>query len=193
MRRAASADGAGSVRAVDTRTGRLVSVFLDGSVLRVAAPDRTSGRGVSTTEVPLDEVVLAGPVAGRVRGYGDAWVITRSVALDDPHWGACAPAWSWLLAADDGHEARRSGERFLAELRAALPKERWVRSVKLGKEARRGTASADQELLELAMRRNAAFAARCVEVAEERVQHAAGFNDRAERILLDTLGWVARG
>ncbi|GAA1967030.1 hypothetical protein GCM10009798_29210 [Nocardioides panacihumi] len=190
MRRTRSAEEiAGSVQAVDTRTGRLVSVFLDGTRLQVVAPDRTSARGVFVTEFELDEVVLAGPVARRVAGRRGGWVITRSVGIDDGEWGASAPAWSWLLVPDEEKESRRSGERFLGVLRSALPKERWARRVKLGKAARRHADLAAAELLELARRRDAAFAASCTEVAEERDRRAAGFADHAERMLLDALHW----
>ena len=190
MRRTRSADDvAGSVQAVDTRTGRLVSVFLDGTRLQVVAPDRTSARGVFVTEFGLDEVVLAGPVARRVAGRRGAWAITRSVGIDDDQWGASAPAWSWLLVPDEGKESRRSGERFLGVLRSALPRERWVRRIKLGKMARRLTSVAAEELLELARRRDAVFAATCAEVAHERVRRTETFADHAERVLLDALHW----
>ena len=190
MRRTRSADEiAGSVRAVDTCTGRLVSVFLDGTRLQVVAPDRTSARGVFVTEFELDEVVLAGSVARRVAGRRGAWVITRSVGIDDDEWGSSAPAWSWLLVPDEEKESRRSGERFVDVLRSALPKERWVRRIKLGRAARRHTDVAAAELLELARRRDPAFAATCVEVAQERVRRAAGFADHAERVLRDALHW----
>lgn len=178
-----------SVRAVEIRTGQMVSVFLDGTQLQVVAPDRTSGGGVSVTDLPLDEVVLAGPVAGRLAGHRGAWTITRAVRIDDPHWGECAPAWSWLLAPDDGKESRRSAERFLDALRGALPKERWAKSIKLSKAARTGVGEAATELLELARRRDPAFAAACAEVHEERARRNAGLGEQAERVLLESLSW----
>ena len=188
-RRRSAEEIAGSVQAVDIRSGRLVSVFLDGTRLQVVAPDRTGARGVFVTEFGLDEVVLAGPVARRVGGRRGAWAITRSVGIDDSDWGASAPAWSWVLVPDEEKESRRSGERFRGVLRSALPKERWARRIKLGRAARRHTGVAADELLELARRRDPAFAATCADVAQERVRRAAGFADHAERVLLDALHW----
>lgn len=190
MRRTRSADEiAGSVQAVDTRSGRLVSVFLDGTRLQVVAPDRTSARGVFVTEFGLDEVVLAGPVARRVAGRRGAWVITRAIGIDDDQWGASAPAWSWLLVPDEEKESRRSGELFLGVLRSALPRERWTRRIRLGRAARRHTGVASDELLELARQRDPAFAATCAEVAQERLRRAEGVAQHAERVLLDALQW----
>jgi hypothetical protein len=189
MRIDAGIDGAvGSVQAVDVRTGRLVSVFVEGGTLQVLAPDRTSGPGFSVTEVGADEIVLAGPVSGRVAGRRGAWAITRAVSIDDPRWGASAPAWSWLLVPDDTAASRRSADRFLAELRAALPRSAWT-TIRLSRAAREGSADASAELVALARRRDPAFAATCAEVSDERGRRAAGQADRAERVLRDSLTW----
>lgn len=191
MERGTSAGQAvrGSVQAVDTRTGRTVSLFLEEGRLRVETPDRTSQHGVSVTTFGLDQIVLAGPVPGRVAGRRGAWVITRAVGLEDEQWGVYAPAWSWVLAPDDGRASRRSNEWFLAQLRTALPKKRWVKAIRLGRAARELAAEAAIELLELASRRDPAFAATCFEVGEAKRRRAAGLADEAERILKGALQW----
>jgi hypothetical protein len=180
---------ASNVEAVDVRTGRMVGVFLDDSRVQVVAPDRITGRGVTITEFDLDQVVLAGPVAGKVLGRRGAWAVTRAVRIDDPEWGGVAPAWSWLFVPDDWKASHRSGERFQADLRRALPKARWAKSVKLSKDVRRGVSDPGDELLDLASRRDPAFAETCFEVAEARSREAAGLAERAERVLLDSLHW----
>jgi hypothetical protein len=169
----------------------MVGVFLDGTRVQVVAPDRITGRGVTVTEFDLDDLVLAGSVARPVLGRRGAWVLTRAVRIDDPAWGAVAPAWSWLFVPDDPKASRRSGELFQAELRRALPTSRWVKAVKLSRAARNGQTDAGVELLELARHRDAAFAASCVEVDEARARHAAGIAERAERVLVDSLRWRA--
>jgi hypothetical protein len=180
---------AASVEVVDARTGRLVGVLLDDSRVQVVAPDRITGRGVTVTEFDLDEVVLAGPVARPVRGRRGAWVLTRAVRIDDPDWGGVAPAWSWLFVPDDSKASRRSGERFQADLRRALPRARWAKGVKLSKDVRRGVDDPGAELLALASRRDPAFAEACSAVDEARTREAAGLAERAELVLLDSLHW----
>ena len=191
MRREVSAGEAvtADVEAIDVRTGQTVDLFLDGSRFQIVAPDRITGRGVTVTKFDLDEIVLAGPVAGKVLGRRGAWAVTRAVRIDDPAWGAVAPAWSWVFVPHKEKASRRSGERFQVDLRRALPKSRWVSRVKVTKAVRKGCGDAGVELLELARRRDASFAAACSEVEEERARHAAGFADQAERVLLDSLHW----
>ena len=191
MRRNVSAVevAAANVQAVDVRTSRMVGVFLDDTRVQVVAPDRISGKGVTVTEFDLAEVVLAGSVARPVLGRRGAWVLTRAVRIDDPAWGAVAPAWSWLFVPDEAQASRRSNERFQAELRRALPKARWAKAVKLSRSARKGQTDAGAELLELARHRDAGFAATCSEVEEERARHAAARAAQAERVLLDSLRW----
>jgi hypothetical protein len=192
MRRTGEQGAGGSIEAVDSRTGRAISVTLDERFLQVVEPDRTSDRGVWVTDVPIDDLVLVGTVAGRVRGRRGGWVITRSVALDDPQWGACAPAWSWVLLPQDPG-SRRPTERFLKALRAALPRERWAGTIRLSKPARTGRADAAGELLDLARRRDPAFAATCDRVVQERLEQEARLADHAEQVLREALHWRTGG
>jgi hypothetical protein len=191
MRRGTTSDEnvSATVEMVDVRTGQRVGVFLDGTRLQVVAPDRINGRGVIVTEFGVDEVVLAGPVSRKVQGRRGAWALTRAVRIDDPEWGSVAPAWSWVFVPDGSEDCRRSGVRFMADLRRALPQRRWSARVKLTKAARKGWSEPSVELLELARRRDAGFAAACAEVAEERARRAAGLAEEAERVLLDSLSW----
>ncbi|GAB7004114.1 hypothetical protein JCM18899A_15860 [Nocardioides sp. AN3] len=193
MRRAGDQGGGGSVRAVDLRTGRTITLLLDGRRLQVVEPDRTSDRGDSVTEFATDELVLAGTVAGRVRGRGGAWALTRTVSIDDPQWGSCAPAWSWVLLPEESPAGRRAAERFVHDLRAAMPQQRWVRGIRLSKVARKGSSDAAGELLELARQRDPEFAARCDEIVQERLRRGFAHTDHAEQVLLDALQWRAGG
>jgi hypothetical protein len=192
MARAASAVEATiatNVEAIDVRTGKMIGIFLEDTRLQVVAPDRVNVGGVTVTEFDVDAIVLAGPVVGKVAGRRGAWAITRTVEIDDPQWGAVAPAWSWLVVPDDWKESRASSERFLADLRGVLPKGPWAKRIKLSKDVRRGTVDPHGELLALARRRSPSFVTACSAVDEERARRAARIAEQAERVLLDSLRW----